>query len=53
MRISFENGYESLIVYSLTTNSLSVSNKNLLAKGFPKFYEQVPMTDRIRAKWGY
>ena len=42
LRISFENENESLIVYSLIVNSLSISTKNLA-----KLYEQVPMAGRI------
>ena len=41
--ISFGNENESLTVYSLLVNSLSIGTKN-----FAKLYHQVPMTERIR-----
>ena len=42
LRISFENENESLTVYSLMVNSLSIGTKN-----FAKLYEQAPMAKMI------
>ena len=42
LRISFENENKSLTVYSLTVNSSTNGTKH-----FAKFYEQVPMAERI------
>ena len=47
LRISFENENESLTVYSLMVNSLSIGTKN-----FAKLYEQVPMAERIGRSGG-
>ena len=42
LRISFENENESLTVYSLMVNSLSIGTKS-----FAKLYEQAPMAKMI------
>ena len=42
LRISFENENESLTVYSLMVNSLSIGTKN-----FAKLYEQAPVAKMI------
>ena len=47
LRISFENENESLTVYSLMVNYLSIRKKN-----FAKLYEQVPMAEKIGRNGG-
>ena len=47
LRISFENENESLTVYSLMVNSLSIGTKN-----FAKLYEQVTMAERTGRSGG-
>ena len=47
LRISFENEDESVTLYSVTVNYLSIGTKD-----FAKFYEQEPMTERIGRSGG-